>query len=251
MKTLIVIPARYGSTRFPGKVLYPLYGKPILQWVWEKAVKSKIADDVIVATEDKKVLDFARSIKAKAVMTSPKCQSGSDRVWEVVKKARKKYSIVINLQSDEPFIDSKTIKKAFLKLKSDKNFDISTAVAKIENEKELSDPNCVKVALSKSSNALYFSRVPIPYHHSLSELSQKIPYYKHCGFYIYRYEALKKFVSSKPSSIEILERLEQLRALDIGLRIAAVKVERLGPAIDTPEDIKKAEEFIKKHKIIV
>jgi 3-deoxy-manno-octulosonate cytidylyltransferase (CMP-KDO synthetase) len=131
MKTLIVIPARYGSTRFPGKVLYPLYGKPILQWVWEKAVKSKIADDVIVATEDKKVLDFARSIKAKAVMTSPKCQSGSDRVWEVVKKARKKYSIVINLQSDEPFIDSQTIKKAFLKLKSDKNFDISTAVAKI------------------------------------------------------------------------------------------------------------------------
>lgn len=251
METLIVIPARYGSTRFPGKVLYPLYKKPILQWVWERAVKSKITDDIFIATEDEKVIEFARTIKAKAVLTSNKCQSGSDRVWEVVKKSKKKYHIIINLQADEPFIEAKILKKAFLKLKSDKKFDISTAVSKISDKKELQDPNCVKVAVSNSGNAIYFSRSPVPFHHPLSKLSKKTPYYKHCGFYIYRYNALSKFVSAKPSPVEVLERLEQLRALDIGLKIAAVKVERLGPAIDTPDDIKKAEEYIKKHKIAV
>jgi len=251
METIIVIPARYASTRFPGKVLYPLCGKPILEWVWERAIKSKIADEVVIATEDERVIEFAKTIKAKAVLTSPGCQSGSDRVWEVVKNKPRKYSRVINLQADEPFIEPGALRKAFLKLKSDARFDIATAVARIDNDKELTDSNCVKVALSSSGNAIYFSRSPVPFHHPLSTLSDKIPYYKHCGFYIYNYEALRRFVSQKPSRIEILERLEQLRALEMGLRIAAVEVERLGPAIDAPNDIKKAQEYIKKRGILV
>lgn len=247
MKTIIVIPARYSSQRFPAKVLYPLRHKPILYWVWIKAIKANIADEVIIATEHPKVIDFAKSIGANAVMTSSRCRSGSDRAYEVVKN--KKFDFVINLQADEPFIESETIKKAFLKIKNEPEFDITTAVAPIENNGELNDPNCVKAGLAKDGNAIYFSRSPVPYHHPLSELTKKIPYYKHCGFYIYKKKSLLKFVKAKPSQIEMLERLEQLRALEIGLKIGAVIVKKLGPSIDTPYDIKKAEEYIKKNAI--
>lgn len=245
-KTIIVIPARYNSQRFCGKVLYPLLGKPVLKWVYDAAINSNIADEVIIATEDKKVIDFAKTIGAKAILTSDKCRSGSDRVWETVKNL--KFDFVINLQADEPFIEPYVIRKAFKKLKENNCYDISTACAPISDVKEIYDTNCVKVVVGVNDRAIYFSRLPVPYHHNLSSISKKIPYYKHCGFYIYRKKSLEAFVNFPISQTEELERLEQLRALENGLSIAAVKVKSLGPAIDVPSDIKRAERYYKEMK---
>jgi len=243
-KTIIVIPARYHSQRFPGKVLFPLMGKPVLQWVYESARKSKIADEIIIATEDKRVFDFANTIGAKCVITSKNCNSGSDRVWEASKNI--KCDFIVNLQSDEPFIEYSVLRKAIDKIRQKKEYDIATACAPIKDLNDIENPNCVKVVMNNQGKAIYFSRSPVPYHHKLSKLSLNIPYYKHCGFYIYRKKALEIFINSKETENENLERLEQLRSLDIGLNIVVVKVKNLGPAIDVPEDIKKAQEYFKK-----
>jgi 3-deoxy-manno-octulosonate cytidylyltransferase (CMP-KDO synthetase) len=177
---LIVIPARYGSQRFPGKVLAKLGGKPVLQWCWEAAVKAGLGE-VIVATEHEKVLVFARSIGARAVMTSPRCQSGTDRVYEAARGTRAKF--VINIQGDEPFMKASVIKNALKKLKDSPRCVIGTACTRITAKADIKNPNCVKVALNAEGRALYFSRCPIPFHHPLSEL-KGYPYYKHCGLYI-------------------------------------------------------------------
>jgi len=240
-KAVIVIPARYRSERFPGKVLFPLLGKPVLQWVYEAAKKSGIARDIIVATEDRKVMDFAAAIGARALMTSEKCKSGSDRVWEAARTV--KCDFIINLQADEPFITHKILKKAMAKIKEDDSYHIATACAVIKNREEIENPNCVKIAMNSAGRALYFSRSPVPYHHELSELRGKVPYYKHCGFYIYRKKALETFVRARPAKLELLERLEQLRAMENGMNIAVAVVESLGPAIDVPGDIKRAEKY--------
>ncbi|MBI4351192.1 MAG: 3-deoxy-manno-octulosonate cytidylyltransferase [Elusimicrobia bacterium] len=241
---LIVIPARYGSRRFPGKVLAPLAGKPVLQWCWEAAVKTGLGE-VIIATEHGKVLRFARSIGARAVMTSPRCRSGTDRVHEAVRGTKAKF--VVNIQGDEPFMKASTLIKAFKKLKASPACDIGTACSRIEDRRDIGNPNCVKVAMNAGGRALYFSRSPIPFHHPLSELKGR-PYYKHCGFYIFRRRALERFVKLKPSPLERLERLEQLRALENGMNIAVAEVPALGPAIDVPADIRTAAAFLKKKK---
>ena len=242
-KIIIAIPARYGSQRVPGKVLARLAGKPVIQWAWEAAVKADMAERIVVATEDQRVLDFLRSIGAKAVMTSPQCQSGTDRVWEACKDMDADY--IINFQGDEPFMTAETLKKAFNKLKASPDCHIGTACVRLPGE-DIDNPNCVKIAMDSDGHALYFSRCPIPYHHPLSPIAEKYPYYLHLGFYIYRREALKKFVSLPQSPLEKLERLEQLRALENGMRICVAEVDPLGPSIDTPEDLKAAEEYINK-----
>jgi len=239
---LIVIPARYGSQRFPGKVLAKLGGKPVIQWCWEAAVKAGLGE-VTIATEHEKVLSFARSIGARAVLTSPRCQSGTDRVYEASRGTRAKF--VINIQGDEPFMTAATLKKAFAKLKASPSCQIGTAAVRIKDKADIENPNCVKVAMNREGRALYFSRCSIPFHHPLSDL-KNYPYYKHCGFYIYRREALERFVKLKPSPLERLERLEQLRALENGMSIAVAEVLPLGPAIDAPEDLGAAERFLKK-----
>jgi len=240
-EVLVVIPARYGSQRFPGKVLAPIAGKPVLQWCWEAAVRARLGE-VIIATEHEKVLEFALSIGARAVMTSPRCQSGTDRVYEASRGSRARF--VVNLQGDEPFMTSATLVRAFKKLKASPGCDIGTACSRITRKDELENPNCVKVAMNAAGRALYFSRCAIPFHHPLSDLKD-FPYYKHCGFYIYRREALARFVSLRPSPLERLERLEQLRALENGMRIAVAEVPPLGPAIDVPADIAAASRFLK------
>ena len=234
---LIVIPARFNSQRFPGKVLAKLGGKPVLQWCYEAAVKSGLGP-VMIATEDSRVLEFAKSIGAAAVMTSPKCASGTDRVFEAAKGSKKKY--VINFQGDEPFMRAGTLRAAFGLMRA--GFDIATACAPITEKADISSPNCVKIAMTREGRALYFSRAPIPFHHPLSELKH-FPWHKHCGFYIYRRSSLERFVKLKPSPLELLERLEQLRALENGMTIGVASVKTLGPAIDTPADLKAAERF--------
>lgn len=239
---LIVIPARYGSQRFPGKVLAELGGKPVIRWCWEAAVKAGLGE-VTIATEHEKVLETCRAFGARAVLTSPKCQSGTDRVYEASRGTRARF--VINIQGDEPFMTAATLKKAFRKLKASPDCQIGTACVRIRSEEDINNPNCVKVAMNAAGRALYFSRCPIPFHHALSDL-KGYPYFKHCGFYIYRREALEKFVKLRPSPLERLERLEQLRALENGMRIAVAEVEPLGPAIDSPEDLKAAGKFLRK-----
>ncbi|MHB0994733.1 MAG: 3-deoxy-manno-octulosonate cytidylyltransferase [Elusimicrobiales bacterium] len=238
---LIVIPARYGSQRFPGKVLAELAGKPVIQWCWEAAVKAGLGE-VTIATEHEKVLKACRAFGAKAVLTSPRCQSGTDRVYEASRGTKARF--IINIQGDEPFMTAAAIKKALRKLKDSPSCQIGTACVRIKDKADIANPNCVKVAMNKEGRALYFSRCPIPFHHPLSEL-KKFPYYKHCGFYIYRREALERFVKLKPGALERLERLEQLRALANGLAIAVAEVSPLGPAIDAPEDLRAAERFLK------
>lgn len=238
---LIVIPARYGSQRFPGKVLALLAGKPVIRWCWEAAVKAGLGE-VAIATEHPKVLEACRAFGARAVLTSPKCQSGTDRVYEASRGTKARF--VINIQGDEPFMTAATIKKALKKLKASPSCQIGTACVRIKDRADIENPNCVKVALNREGRALYFSRCPIPFHHPLSGLKD-FPYYKHCGFYIYRREALERFVKLKPSPLERLERLEQLRALENGLAIAVAEVAPLGPAIDAPEDLRAAERFLK------
>jgi len=239
---LIVIPARYGSQRFPGKVLSAIAGKPVLQWCWEAALRSGLGE-VIIATEHKKVLNFALSLGARAVMTSPRCQSGTDRIYEASRGT--KADFINNMQGDEPFMEPATLLKAYKKLKASPACDIGTACSRIADEKDINNPNCVKLAMDGSGNALYFSRSPIPFHHPLSEI-RSYPYYKHCGFYIYRRAALARFVKLKPSPLERLERLEQLRALENGMKIAVAGVPQPGPAIDVPADIRTAAVFLKK-----
>ena len=207
---LIVIPARYNSQRFPGKVLAKIRGKAVLQWCYEAAVRSGLGR-VLIATEDRRVLDFAKNIGAEAVMTSARCASGTDRVYEAARNSRQKY--VINFQGDEPFMRAETLRAAFKHML--KGFDIGTAGAPITGDGEILDPNCVKIAMNKEGRALYFSRSPIPFHHPLSVL-KKYPWHKHCGFYIYKRSALERFVKLPPSPLELLERLEQLRALENG-----------------------------------
>lgn len=243
---LIVIPARYASQRFPGKVLANLAGKPVIQRVWEAAVKANLGK-VLVATENQKVLDFLKFIGAAAVMTSDKCHSGTDRVYEASRGTDAEY--IINIQGDEPFMTAETLTKAFLKLKDSPDCQIGTACVKLTGD-DINNSNCVKVAMNKNGRALYFSRSPIPFHHKLSELSGTYPFYLHLGFYIYRKEALEKFVKLEPSPLEKLERLEQLRALENGLNICVEEVSPLGPSIDTEEDLKAAEEYIKQEGLL-
>ncbi len=239
---LIVIPARYGSLRFPGKVMVSLAGKPVIQWCWEAAVKAGLGE-VIIATEHEKVLKFALSIGARAVMTSAGCQSGTDRVHEASRGTKAEF--IINVQGDEPFMQAAALVKALKKLHASPDCAIGTACSRIKDSEDIKNPNCVKVAMNAAGRALYFSRCPIPFHHPLSGLKD-YPYYKHCGFYIYRREALNKFVKLRPSPLERLERLEQLRALENGMNIAVAKVPAPGPAIDVPADIRTAAVFLRK-----
>jgi len=222
-------------------VLALIAGKPVIQWCWEAAVKTGLGE-VIIATEHRKVLEFARAIGARAVMTSAGCQSGTDRVYAAARGTKSRF--VINIQGDEPFMKAATLVKAFNKLKASPDCSIGTACSRIEDAKELGNPNCVKVAMNAAGRALYFSRSTIPFHHPLSGL-KGVPYYKHCGFYIYRRETLERFVRLKPSPLERLERLEQLRALENGMGIAVAVVPALGPAIDVPTDLKAAARFLK------
>lgn len=243
--TLIVIPARYGSTRLPAKVLEKINDKTILEWVYSAAVKAKCGE-VIIATENKKIVEAAKKFGGKAVMTGEGCQSGTDRVFEAASKTDAQY--IINVQSDEPFIESSTIKNVVNLLKSDAETDIATACVPTLNLNVITSPNCVKAVLNGQNRALYFSRSIVPYKRENTEDVLKVPYYQHCGIYGFKRAALEKFVKLPKSTLENLEKLEQLRALEAGMIIKSVLIKKTGPAIDTAEDLFKAKEFAKTNK---
>ena len=234
MKTVAVIPARFASTRFPGKPLAVINGKPMVQRVYEQCAKAKLVDRIIVATEDERIIDCVHSFGGEAVMTSSKHHSGTDRVIEAVKNI--KCDIVINVQGDEPFIDPVSIDKVVKPFIDDRSVQIATPAVKFKDINDVKDPNKVKVIVDKNGYGIYFSRSPIPY----DGYDQKFSYLKHIGIYSFRKEFLLKFGSLKKTSLELKERLEQLRLIENGYKIKVVIIRKDSIAIDTPDDIRRA-----------
>lgn len=238
MSIAIIIPARYASTRLPGKPLIEVNNKPIIQWVYEKAKGSKLADKVIVATDDIRIFNAVKAFGGEVIMTSTEHNSGSDRIFEVL-SANPEIEIAVNVQGDEPLITPESIDKAINALLSDKTADISTLVREIEDEEEILNPNVVKVVFDNNQNALYFSRSPIPYHRN-----EKIAKtYAHIGLYAYKKDSLLKMTTLPQSSLELSESLEQLRALQNGMKIKTQIVDYNPIGIDTPEDVEKFQQI--------
>lgn len=229
-KTAIIIPARYGSKRLQGKPLLKVCNKPIIQWVWEKAIQVKSADIVIIATDNKEIYDCAKSFGANVEMTSEHHKCGSDRIVEVAEKYPE-LSYIINLQGDEPMINTSCVEEVIKLLKEDNNADISTLVSEIKNE-DLDDPNMVKCVKDINGYAMYFSRSKIPYERNMGIAK----FYKHIGIYGYKREALFKMTKFPQPEIEQAESLEQLRALYNGMKIKTSVVEYNAIGIDTIED---------------
>ena len=241
---VIAIPARFGSSRFPGKVTAMLAGKPVIQHVYEACLKTQLGS-IIIATESPRVVTTCMQFTNEIVMTSEQCQSGTDRIFEATQGRTEPF--IINVQGDEPFIHPQTIIKIAELLRSDPTCDIATAVIATTDDAKIDNPNCVKAVLGKGMRALYFSRSRVPFKREPSAENQNFIYWHHCGIYGYRREALKRFVSLPQSPLEKIEKLEQLRALEDGMTIKCVQIEPAGPAIDTEEDLHRAEEYWAAH----
>ncbi|MFN3740930.1 MAG: 3-deoxy-manno-octulosonate cytidylyltransferase [Thermodesulfovibrionales bacterium] len=247
LKAIVVIPARYGATRFPGKPLALLKGKPIIQWVYDRAKEATKIHDVIVATDDERIMKVIINSGGKAVMTSKDHATGTDRIYEVAKDIM--CDIIINVQGDEPFISPEMINHT-VELLSDERASISTLAKRIEEERDLLDPNVVKVVFDREGFALYFSRSTIPYYRdrwkNTSEINLKggVKVYKHIGIYGYRRDVLLRLSKTPQSELESIERLEQLRALENGFKIKVGITSFNTIGIDTPHDLKRAEEWL-------
>ena len=237
MKTVVVIPARIGSTRFPGKVLAKLGGKPIIQWVWERAARSK-ADSVLVATDDETVLKTVQSFGGNAVMTRKDHPTGSDRIWEAAKELDAE--LIVNLQGDEPLTPPEVVNDLISAMETS-GAEMGTVVVPVTRDEVKDNPNQPKVILSVDGYAMYFSRSMIPY---LREGGRETQVYRHWGIYAYRKEALGRFVSLPQGELEQCEKLEQLRALENGMRIKVIQTTFRAIGIDTPEDLAHAEKLI-------
>jgi len=245
-EVLAVIPARMGAQRFPGKPLAKIAGKPLIQWVWEAARAAKRVSRVIVATDSEKIVKAVHAFGGEAMMTSPKCPSGTDRVAQVARSVRS--DIVVNIQGDEPLMKPETIDAVAHALQTDSHAVMSTAVRRAESDREWRDPNVVKAVLDRNHYALYFSRACIPRQMDTSVRTLG-PRWVHLGIYGYRRGFLFRFAALPPSSLEQAERLEQLRALEHGSPIKAVVVSQVSCGVDRPGDVAKVEKILAKgHK---
>jgi 3-deoxy-manno-octulosonate cytidylyltransferase (CMP-KDO synthetase) len=253
MKITAVIPARYGSTRFEGKPLADILGKPMIQHVCEGVSQSKLINEIIIATDDQRILEAVQRFGGKAVMTSPSHTTGSDRVAEVARSLRSE--IIVNVQGDEPLIKGSIIDKAILPLLTDETISISTLMTRIDEVKDWLNPHIVKVVVDQKNFALYFSRSPIPFPRDLHlERLESNPFgtkrplpkrvFKHIGVYVFPRKFLLKFSKMKPTPLEKLEKLEQLRALENGHRIKLTCVNYEPICVDTPDDLEKVVEFL-------
>jgi 3-deoxy-manno-octulosonate cytidylyltransferase (CMP-KDO synthetase) len=238
MSTVGVIPARYGSTRLPGKSLVPLCGKPLVQWVVERARLARRLDRLLVATDDERIAEVVRAFGGEPVMTRVDHPSGTDRIAEAV--AGMDAEVVINIQGDEPLIDPVLIDSLAAAMAEDAGWDMVTAVCPITDPQDLVNPAVVKAVWAADGRALYFSRATIPFVRD-AEPPAGLRHWRHIGIYGYRRAFLDALVVSPPSLLEQAEKLEQLRALDRGGRIRIVTTDHAGLGVDTPEDVAKAE----------
>lgn len=235
----VIIPARYQSSRFPGKPLAMIAGKSMIQRVYEQAQKARLVQEVVVATDDQRVYNAVQAFGGQVIMTSDQHQSGTDRLAEVA-RAQQDIDIIVNVQGDEPVIPPEAIDMAIQPLVDDPEICMGTLVRKCANPEDLKNPNIVKAVLDKNSYALYFSRSLIPYKRN----NAGIDYYLHIGLYVYRKETLLQLSQLEPAPIERTESLEQLRALYNGIRIKAVVADYAPIGVDTPEDIQKVEKYL-------
>lgn len=243
----VVIPARYGSARLPCKALLSIDGKPMVQWVYERA-RASGAQEVLIATDDLLIVSAAHSFDAEAIMTSPTHASGTDRIAEVAKlRAWPDSDVIVNVQGDEPLIPPALIRQVAVLLESDPHADIATLAAPIRTLDEFMDPNAVKVVTDAQGRALYFSRAPIPWNRDGAPSgfnSQRVftGARRHIGIYAYRAGALLRLAGLRPTALETCEKLEQLRALENGLEIrVADAIERPGPDVNTAEDLERVQ----------
>jgi len=243
MDIIGVIPARYSSTRFKGKVLADILGKPMLQHVWERAKQSRMLDDLIIACDNEIILKAAAEFGAKAVLTSKEHTCGTDRISEVVNPLEVK--IVINIQGDEPLVHPMMIDGVARALSENKSLGMATIMRKIDDPAQALDPNVVKVVVDKNNFALYFSRAPIPYLASSSEVSRPV-YYKHIGLYGYTKDFLFTYKNLPVSSLEKTEKLEQLRVLSEGYKIKVIETDFDTIGVDTAEDLERVKEQLQK-----
>ena len=235
-----VIPARWASSRFPGKPLHVIAGKPLVQHVWERCEEASALGGTIVATDDERIRQCVEGFGGRVCMTSPDHQSGTDRVAEAADMAGD-FSHVINVQGDEPLIAPNLINALASKLKEDITIEMITAANPLTSDQEFADPNVVKVVIDSAGRALYFSRSPIPYRRNdVPGLTN----YRHNGIYGFRRDFLEQFVKWQPSPLELAEGLEQLRALENGVRIQVVVTHEMALGIDTPEQVVELEQIL-------
>lgn len=236
-----VVPARWGSTRFPGKSLAPIAGKPLIQWVVERARQARRLKAVLVATDDARIARAVEALGVEAVMTRADHPSGTDRIAEAIRN--RPADIVVNIQGDEPLIDPALIDELAGALAGDPAWDMATAACPIADPADVGNPSVVKVVWAQDGRALYFSRSPIPHlREKESGTAAGEPlYWRHIGIYAYRRAFLEKLVATPPCLLEKAEKLEQLRALYLGCRMKVVLARDMGPGVDTPADVAKAE----------
>jgi 3-deoxy-manno-octulosonate cytidylyltransferase (CMP-KDO synthetase) len=252
MAVVAIIPARYGSTRFPGKPLAKIDAKPMIQHVYENAAKARVLNRVVVATDDHRIMETVRSFGGEAMMTSKYHASGTDRLAEVARNIKADW--VVNIQGDLPFIKTETITRAVRPLRRDRSIPMGTVCTPIYDEDEWRNPNVVKVIKDTKGFAIYFSRATIPY--PRNDIAQrgatgggskkKVWGYRHLGLYVYRRDFLLRFSRLRPPLLEQTESLEQLRALVYGHRIYVADVDDRSVEVDTPEDLVKAEDYLKR-----
>ncbi|HEY9745905.1 MAG TPA: 3-deoxy-manno-octulosonate cytidylyltransferase [Oculatellaceae cyanobacterium] len=238
-RVLAVIPARYGSTRFPGKPLVEIAGKPMIRHVWERVRQVSSVQRIIIATDDERIRDAALAFGAEVCMTDPSHPSGTDRIWEVAQPLPD-FDWILNVQGDEPLINPLHLAQVIQAIQPD--MDILTLVTPLAQLEAWRDPNIVKAILAESGRALYFSRSSVPYHRDEPDAPSHV--FRHIGLYLYSRNALARFTSLPPSRLEQVEKLEQLRALEDGMTIHAEIVDQAPIGIDTPEDLVRVEEFL-------
>lgn len=242
-KTIGVIPARYGSTRFEGKVLKDLCGKPVIQHVYERAKKARLLDDLIIAADDDRIIEAVKAFGGKAVFTSKSHTTGTDRLAEVVNQMDVK--IVVNIQGDEPLINPIIIDDLVNAMQQDKTVSMATVVKKSHSPEEFYSPDVVKAVIDENGFALYFSRSPIP---TLLKPGAENYFYKHLGIYAYDKDFLFTFKKLPASYLEINERLEQLRALEYGYKIKTIETKFETVGVDTPADLELAKTIFEKEQ---
>lgn len=236
-EVLAVIPARYGSTRLPGKIIMPLAGKPLVQHTYERTMRARHVGRAVVATDDQRIVEALAPYGTPTVMTDPNHPTGTDRIAEVARSRSE--SIIVNVQGDEPLIDPQTIDSAIEPLLARTDVVMSTAKHRIDDPLTAQDPNVVKVVCDNDGLALYFSRAPIPHVRDAAEVPGETVYWQHIGLYVYRRNFLLQFAAMPQTWLERLEKLEQLRALENGYKIAVIETAYKSIGVDVAEDYER------------
>jgi 3-deoxy-manno-octulosonate cytidylyltransferase (CMP-KDO synthetase) len=246
VNVVAIIPCRYGSKRFEGKPMAPILGKPVIQWVYERANKAEILSDVVVATDDERILNCVERFGGRALLTARTHRSGSDRAAEAAARLDlKNEDIVLNIQGDQPALPCQSLSEVVRPLMEASDLVMSTLARRIRDPGEVPDPNCVKCVFDQEGFALYFSRSPVPFNR---DGLKHVDVFKHVGIYAFRKHFLDRFTSLPEGRLEAAERLEQLRALEYGFPIKVVETAYDSKAVDTPSDIEKLEAVLGKER---